>query len=99
MSATSEATKGFGQAAMPYVVLGVAACVLWLYRDQIFNALKNSTGGWIETGAGLQPGTVTGEGNPVTDAGCRAKYGNDWIGDPWRGDCVNGWTGEHRTWQ
>jgi hypothetical protein len=92
-------TKDITSAVMPYLMIGLGAYLLWTYKDQIFTWAKSATGGAIETGAGWQPGTVTGQGNPVTDAGCRALYGPNWIGDPWTGTCWNGWTGEHRAWQ
>ena len=94
------AAKDDTSAILPYVMLAGIAAVIYVKRDAIAAWLrgllpgKDDIGAGIEDTIGVVPGSITGENGVSKDVQCRERYGSSFIWNPWRGQCVNGWTGE-----
>lgn len=94
------AVKDVTSALLPYAMLAGVAAVIYIKRDEIVAFIrglfpsKDDVGGVIEDTVGLSPGSIIGEGGKSKDQICREQHGDHFIWNPWRGVCVNGWTGE-----
>jgi len=96
----SSVGEGIGKSVGPLLLVGGLIAGAYLFRNQIAGWLrgllpgKDDIGGAVEGGLGLAPGSIVGENGVSKDTECRQKYGESFIWNPWRGVCVNGWTGE-----
>jgi len=96
----SSVGEGIGKSVGPLLVVGGLIAGAYIFRDQIAGWIrgllpgKDDLGGAVEEGLGLAPGSIVGENGVSKDTSCRQKYGDAFIWNPWRGVCVNGWTGE-----
>lgn len=96
----SSVGEGIGKSVGPLLIVGGLIAGAYLFRNQIAGWLrgllpgKDDIGGAVEEGLGLAPGSIVGENGVSKDTECRQKYGESFIWNPWRGVCVNGWTGE-----
>ncbi len=96
----SSVGEGIGKSIGPLLIVGGLIAGAYLFRNQIAGWIrgllpgKDDLGGAVEDGLGLAPGSIVGENGVSKDTSCRQKYGDAFIWNPWRGVCVNGWTGE-----
>lgn len=96
----SSVGEGIGKSVGPLLVVVGLIAVAYLFRNQIAGWIrgllpgKDDIGGAVEDGLGLAPGSIIGENGKSKDQICREQHGESFIWNPWRGVCVNGWTGE-----
>ena len=96
----SSVGEGIGKSVGPLLIVGGLIAGAYLFRNQIAGWIrgllpgKDDVGGAIEDTVGLAPGSIIGENGKSKDQICREQHGDHFIWNPWRGVCVNGWTGE-----
>ena len=96
----SSVGEGIGKSVGPLLIVGGLIAGAYLFRNQIAGWIrgllpgKDDVGGAIEDAVGLAPGSIIGENGKSKDQICRELHGDNFIWNPWRGVCVNGWTGE-----
>ena len=96
----SSVGEGIGKSVGPLLIVGGLIAGAYLFRNQIAGWIrgllpgKDDVGGAIEDTVGLAPGSIIGENGKSKDQICREQHGDNFIWNPWRGVCVNGWTGE-----
>lgn len=92
----SSVGEGIGKSVGSLLVVGGLIAGAYIFRDQIAGWIRGLLPGKddLEDGLGLAPGSIVGENGVSKDTSCRQKYGDAFIWNPWRGVCVNGWTGE-----
>ena len=96
----SSVDEGIGKSVGPLLIVGGLIAGAYLFRNQIAGWIrgllpgKDDVGGAIEDTVGLAPGSIIGENGKSKDQICREQHGDNFIWNPWRGVCVNGWTGE-----
>ncbi len=96
----SSVGEGIGKSIGPLLIVGGLIAGAYLFRNQIAGWIrgllpgKDDIGGAVEDGLGLAPGSIIGENGKSKDQICREQHGDNFIWNPWRGVCVNGWTGE-----
>jgi len=96
----SSVGEGIGKSVGPLLIVGGLIAGAYLFRNQIAGWIrgllpgKDDIGGAVEEGLGLAPGSIIGENGKSKDQICRELHGDNFIWNPWRGVCVDGWTGE-----
>ena len=96
----SSVGEGMGKSIGSLLIVGGLIAGAYLFRDQIAGWIRGLLPGKddvdraIEDTLGVAPGSITGENGKSKDQICREQHGDNFIWNPWRGVCVNGWTGE-----
>lgn len=96
----SSVGEGIGKSIGPLLIVGGLVAGAYLFRNEIAGWIRGLLPGKddvdraIEDTLGVAPGSITGENGKSKDQICREQHGDNFIWDPWRGVCVNGWTGE-----
>lgn len=92
--------EGFGKTMGQAAIIGGLVLGLYLFRDQIADWIKglipgkDDVGGAIENAGGLAPGSIVGQDGQSLDTICKTRYGSNFLWNPFKGACVNGWTGQ-----
>lgn len=96
----SSVGEGIGKSIGPLLIVGGLIAGAYLFRNQIAGWIRGLLPGKddvdraIEDTLGVAPGSITGDNGKSKDQICREQHGDNFIWNPWRGVCVNGWTGE-----